>query len=114
VGARPQVREDALGRRYRVSRPRRGPAAVTREQPGWPPAELARSASWATLARAVLEDALADPPGGKLARDLGRFLVPPRGGEREMSGRELADWLATWQPPLAAIFPGRRRDRGAR
>jgi hypothetical protein len=115
VPAAPEVRSDALERVYRVSRPRRGPAAVARERPGWEPVELARSGSWRTLARAVLEDALVERPGGKLSRDLGRFIVPARGGERTMSGRELNDWLATWQPPLAAIFPDRwKRDTGER
>jgi hypothetical protein len=116
VGIRPQVRQDALGRLYRVSRPRRGPASVARELPGWPPpVELARSGSWTALARAILDDALPVPPSGKLPRDLGRFIVPVRGGELTMSGKELDDWLATWQPPLATIFPDRwKRDAGER
>jgi hypothetical protein len=113
VPAAPEVRRDALERVYRVARPRRGPAAVAREAPGREPFELARSSSWTALARAMLDDALAEPPRGKLARDLGRFIVPPPEGERTMSGRELGAWLATWRPPLDAIFPDRLRHRGA-
>ncbi len=105
----PPVREEARERLYRVARPQRGPAAVTREGPGDEPVELTRSGSWTVLARAVLDDALTERPGGKLARDLGRFLVAPRGGERSMSGEELGAWLATWRPPLSTILPGRYR-----
>lgn len=110
--AGPQLRDGARDRLYRVARPRRGPAAVTREASvGGDPVELMRSRSWTVLARAVLDDALAERPGGKLARDLGRFLVAPRGGERRMSGQELRAWLATWRPPLSTIFPERFRIR---
>ena len=113
--AAPEVRSDVLERVYRVSRPRRGPAAVAREAPGQEPVELARSPSWTALARAVLDDALAEPPRGTLTRDLGRFIVPPREGELTMSGSELGAWLATWQPPLARIFPdGRHRGHDGR
>jgi hypothetical protein len=112
VPAAPEVRSDALERVYRVSRPRRGPAAVAREAPGREPVELARSASWTAIARAMLKDALAEPPRGKLARDLGRFIVPPRAGERTVSGSELDAWLATWRPPLDAIFPDGLKHRG--
>ena len=103
----PRLREGVAACVYRVARPPRGPAALTRERPGWGAVELARSGSWNALARALLEDALAERPGGKLARDLARFLVTPRGGERTMSGEQLEAWLATWQPPLFTIFPGR-------
>jgi hypothetical protein len=108
------VRDDARGRTYRVVRPPRGPAVLTREAPGVAPLELCRAAgrggaSWTALARSVLEDATGERPGGKVARDLGRFLVTPRGGERRMSGEELAAWLATWRPHLSGIFPGARR-----
>jgi len=108
------VRDEARGRSYRVVRPVRGPAVATREAPGAEPVELGRaqgrgSASWTALARTVLEDATGERPGGKVARDLGRFLVPPRNGERRMSGEELAEWLATWRPHLSNLFPGRRR-----
>ena len=109
--AAPPVRDEARERLYRVARPRRGPAAITREGPGREPVELARSGSWTVLARAMLDDALAERPSGKLARDLGRFLVTPRGGERPMSGEELGAWLATWRPPLSTIFPDRFRVR---
>jgi len=74
------MRDEARERLYRVARPARGPAAVTREAPGRDPVELARSGSWTVLARAVLDDALAarghqeapDVGGGagRLARDL--------------------------------------------
>ena len=104
MAAGPKLRDGARERLYRVARPRRGPAAVTREAPGRDPVELARSGSWTVLARAVLDDALGERTGAKLARDLGRFLVIPRGGERPMSGEELGAWLATWRPPLSTIF----------
>jgi len=107
----PQLRAEALERLYRVARPRRGPASVSRQAPGRDPVELARSGSWTALAAAVLEDALTERPRGKLARDLGRFLVTPRGGERPMSGEELGAWLATWRPPLSTLFPDRLRRR---
>jgi hypothetical protein len=107
----PGVREEALERAYRVARPERGPATLLREEPGAEPLELGRSGSWGVIARVLLEDALAERPGGKLCRDLGRFLVTPRGGARTMSARELEAWLATWRPPLDAIFPGRMRRR---
>jgi hypothetical protein len=110
-GAAPRVRDEARGRLYRFTRPARGPAAVALEAPGRDPVELARSASWTALARAVLDDALAGRPGGKLARDLGRFVVVPRGGDRRLSGEELDAWLATWRPPLDALFPERIRRR---
>ncbi len=109
--AAPPVREEARELLYRVARPQRGPAVATREKPGWEPVELARSGSWTVLARAVLHDAVGEPPGGKLARDLGRFLVTPRGGERAMSGAELATWLSTWRPHLSTLFPDRFRPR---
>jgi hypothetical protein len=110
------VPDEARGRAYRVVRPARGPATLTREAPGAAPVQLARAegrggAAWTALARAVLEDATGERPGGKLARDLGRFLVTPRGGERRMSGDELADWLATWRPHLSSLFPERLRKR---
>ena len=111
AAAGPQLREEARERLYRVARPARGPAVVSREAPGRDALELARSGSWTVLARAVLEDALARPAGGKLARDLGRFLVIPRGGEHEMTGEELGAWLETWRPPLSTIFPDRFRAR---
>jgi hypothetical protein len=103
----PRLREGAAACVYRVARPPRGPAVVTREEAGDEPVELARSGSWNALARALLEDALAERPGGKLARDLARFLVIDRGAERTMSGEQLEAWLATWQPPLSTIFPDR-------
>ncbi len=109
--AAPPVRDEARELLYRVARPRRGPAVVTREKPGWEPVELARSGSWTVLARAVLDDALERPAGGKLARDLGRFLVIPRGGERRMTGAELDTWLSTWRPHLSTLFPDRFRPR---
>jgi hypothetical protein len=109
--AAPRVRDSALECAYRIVRPRRGTAAVVREEPATEPVELARSGSWAEIARAVLEDALGERPRGKLCRDVGRFLVTPRGGERTMSARELDAWLATWRPPLDAIFPDRLRRR---
>ncbi len=111
AAAGPQLREGARERLYRVARPARGPAVLTRESPGRDARELARSGSWTVLARAVLEDALTEPPGGKLARDLGRFLVTARGGEHRMSGQELSAWLETWRPPLSTIFPDRFRAR---
>ena len=107
MGAPPRLRAGAAACVYRVARPPRGPASLARERPGWGAVELATSGSWNALARALLEDALAEHPGGKLARDLARFLVTPRGGEHTMSGEELEAWLATWQPPLSTIFPGR-------
>ena len=109
AAAGPQLRDEARERLYRVARPARGPAVLTREAPGRDTVELARSGSSTDLARAMLEDALVKPPGGKLARDLGRFLVTPRGGELLMTGEELAAWLETWQPPLSTIFPRRRQ-----
>lgn len=107
ASAGPRLRDEARERLYRVARPARGPAVVTREAAGREPVELARSGSWTELARAVLDDATGARPSAKLARDLGRFLVTPRGGERPMSGEELDAWLATWRPPLSTIF---RRD----
>lgn len=109
AAAAPPVRDEARERLYRVARPRRGPAAVTREEPGRDPVELTRSGSWTVLARAMLEDAVGERPSAKLARDLGRFLVTPRGEEHPMAGEELAAWLETWQPPLSTIFPDRFR-----
>ena len=109
--AAPPVRDEARERLYRVARPRRGPATVTRECAGRAPEELARSGSWTEIARAVLDDALEEPTGAKLARDLGRFLVTPRGGERPMTGEELDAWLSTWRPHLSTLFPDRFRPR---
>lgn len=108
ASAGPQLRDEARERLYRVTRPAKGAAVLTREAPGWHPVQLG-SGSWTEIARAMLEDALVTRPGGKLARDLGRFLVTPRGDELQMTGEELAAWLSTWQPPLAAIFPDRFR-----
>ena len=113
AAAGPQLRDEAREHLYRVARPERGPAVLTREAPDRNPTPLARSGSWTTLASAMLEDSLVKPPSGKLARDLGRFLVTPRGSELPMTGEELATWLETWQPPLSTIFPDRfRRRRG--
>jgi len=113
VPVTPEVAREARGAVYRVTRAERGRTVLVREDPGGAPVELARSerrwgVDWVALSRALLRDALGRPPGSKLARDLARFLVVPPGGSRAMSGAELADWLATWQPPLSTIFRGRR------
>ena len=109
AAAGPQLRDEARERLYRVARPARGPAVLTREAPGRDAVELTRSGSSTVLARAMLEDAVGERPSSKLARDLGRFLVTPRGGEHPVTGEELAAWLETWQPPLSTIFPDRFR-----
>jgi len=105
------VREEAHEHRYRITMPVRGPAVLTRQAQGRAAEELARSGSWTALARVMLGDALEDPPAGKLARDLGRFLVVARGAELHMSGEDLRGWLDTWRPPLSTIFGDRLRRR---
>ena len=107
--AAPPVRDEARERLYRVARPPRGPAVLTREDGRREPVELARSGSWTVLARAMLDDASGARPSSKLSRDLGRFLVTPRGDDRSMTGEELGAWLETWRPPLSTIFPDRFR-----
>jgi hypothetical protein len=110
----PEVGREARSAVYRVTRPERRRAVLVREDPGGASVELGRSertwgVDWLALSRALLTDALGQPPRAKLARDLARFVVVRPGGTWAMSGADLAEWLATWQPPLSTIFRGRRR-----
>ena len=99
--------------RYTIVRAERRRATVVRRLPNGGTAELARSErlwgiAWPVLAHAILHDALGKPPSRKLARDYSHFLVLPKGGSRVISGQDVQDWLATWQPPLSTIFGSRR------
>jgi hypothetical protein len=108
-----EVRGEARSRRYRISRPDRRHALLVREAAGGGGIELIRtegqSVDWVPLAGAILTDVLGERPPSKLARDLARFIVTPPGQTRSMSGEEVDAWLATWQPPLATLFPKRWR-----
>jgi hypothetical protein len=77
--------------------------------------ELTRSEGrvidWVLLAGAILADVLGQQPPAKLSRDLARFIETPPGQMRSMSGDEVDAWIATWQPPLATLFPKRVRGR---
>jgi hypothetical protein len=107
------VRPEARARVFELSRPDRRRATVTYEVSPDGRIELTRSegragVDWVLLAGAILTDALGQRPPAKLSRDLARFIVTPPGQTRSMSGDEVEEWLATWQPPLATLFPKRR------
>jgi hypothetical protein len=113
VRVTPEVGRKAQRAIYRVTRPTRRRAVLVREDSMGASLELGRSertwgVDWLALSRALLTDALGQPPRAKLARDFSRFLAVRPGGTWAMSGADLAEWLATWQPPLAAIFRARR------
>jgi hypothetical protein len=108
-----EVRPEARSRVYHLSRPDRRCAIVIREASRDGGIELTRSAGrtidWVLLAGAILADVLGERPPAKLSRDLARFIVTPPGQTRSMSGDEVGDWIETWQPPLATLFPKRVR-----
>jgi hypothetical protein len=56
------------------------------------------------LAGAILGDALAATPSRKLIRDYSRFLPVPSTDGVTIPATDVAAWLATWEPPLAALF----------
>jgi hypothetical protein len=116
IGAVPplHVREAPRSRVYHLSRPDRGRAVVVHDVSPDGGIELTRSegrggVDWVQLAGAILTDALGRRPPEKVSRDLARFIVTPPGLTRSMSGAEVDAWLATWQPPLATLFPKRAR-----
>jgi hypothetical protein len=110
-----EVRQEARSRVYHLSRPDRRCAIVIRQQSREGGIELTRSEGrgidWVLLAGAILADVLVERPPAKLSRDLARFIVTPPGQMRSMSGDEVDSWIATWQPPLATLFPRRVRGR---
>ncbi len=111
----PRLQPEADALAYVVRRPARNRAVVTRRGPGdseitlfeW--AQL-RSVNWTEVARAILTDALAEPPVRKLTQDYGRFLFTPAGESRTVTSAEIGDWISSWSLPR---FPGEafRADR---
>jgi hypothetical protein len=93
---------------YVVSRPARNRAVVSRHgqvDSGVTLLEWSRlrPVSWTVVARAILVDALAEPPVRKLTQDYGRFMFTPVGETRSVTGAEIDEWISTWSLPR---FPG--------
>lgn len=112
--ALPPVRAAALAFTYVVTREGPHGAVVRREDGDGVPLRLARSArrvgrpDWRALAHAILLDATATAPATKLAADLGRFIVPGAAESLRLNGTDLAAWLESWRPALAALFGSSR------
>lgn len=103
----PKLRPGAETATYVVRRSARNRALVTRREGGAEQTLLEwarlRSVDWTEVARAVLTDALSEPPVRKLAQDYGRFLFTPAGESRSVTGLEIEAWLGSWSLPR---FPG--------
>jgi hypothetical protein len=102
------LKPDAAELVYTVERAARNRALVTRAGGGEAAITLLewsrlRSVSWTVVARAILTDALVEPPVRKLAQDYGRFLFTPAGRTRTVSGADIGEWISSWSLPR---FPG--------
>jgi hypothetical protein len=105
----PELRDDRLDDAYTLTEEGDGRIAVRRlGRDGtvelgvaWP---QRRAPDRLSLASAILEDALAEPPPRKLVRDYSRFVPLPHGGEVRIEAGDLSSWLATWEPPIAALL----------
>lgn len=114
-----EVREEALGWTWRVSRTGRRHGVALRVLPDGTEQELATSSRLLGLDRvglagAVLFDATGEEASHRLATDLAAFLVPYEIGEQEMGGEELRDWLETWRTPFEKVFSTRGFKRSGR
>ena len=104
----PGLKPDAAGLVYTVQRHALNRALVTRAGGDDSAATLLewsrlRPVSWTVVARAILTDALVEPPVRKLAQDYGRFLFTPAGRTRTVTGAEIGEWISSWSLPR---FPG--------
>src|SRR4051794_19735354 len=105
-----ELRDDRLHDASELSDGGGGRVARRRLPLGGDPLELGvawprrRAPDRMAIAGAILRDALAAPPPRQLVRDYSRFVPLPGEGDVRIPAADVAAWITTWDPPIAALL----------